>query len=275
MYSRFRRCINIKYIKIHPIHRACKFRMYWQDLDVLCLYWGCIRCIRCILIVFGMYCASILGVLELRINWLSMVIAGILTGFHWRMYWNHQCQQIQHEYILNTSWLQFQCILKPEKTCIIQIQYISITSKQSIVHHDQAWVHLTLHHSIHPSLSHYIMIRVSLHPIILALITSHWHHIGYHSLSLSSTAAQPLAVWLAGHCRGCRVGHHYCRARSTAGRGDTAGPGETAGRGDTAGPPAKLEVSISSFASGNLKSLAASSGNRAASHGDWASIAYL
>ena len=102
MYSRFRRCINIKYIKIHPIHRACKFRMYWQDLDVLCLYWGCIRCIGCILIVFGMYCASILGVLELRINWLSMVIAGILTGFHWRMYWNHQCQQIQHEYILFT-----------------------------------------------------------------------------------------------------------------------------------------------------------------------------
>ena len=182
----------------------------------------------------------------------------------------------------NTTWIHPEYILitvpmhpKTWKPCIIQIQYISITSKQSIVHHDQAWVHLTLHHSIHPSLSHYIMIRVSLHPIILALITSHWHHIGYHSLSLSSTAAQPLAVWLAGHCRGCRVGHHYCRARSTAGRGDTAGPGETAGRGDKAGPPAKLEVSISSFASGNLKSLAASSGNRAASHGDWASIAYL
>ena len=54
------------------------------------------------------------------------------------------------------------------------------------------------------------------------------------------------------------------------------GPGETAGRGDTAGPPAKLEVSISSFASGNLKSLAASSGNRdrAANASDWASIAY-
>ncbi len=63
MYLLFRRCINMKYIEIHPIHWTCKFRMYWQDLHVLCLYWGCIRCIRCILIVFGMYCASILGVL--------------------------------------------------------------------------------------------------------------------------------------------------------------------------------------------------------------------
>ncbi len=41
-------------------------------------------------IVFGMYGVSISDVLEFRINCLFMVIAlmiaGILTGFHWRMY---------------------------------------------------------------------------------------------------------------------------------------------------------------------------------------------
>jgi hypothetical protein len=63
------RCINIEYIKIHPNYRACKVRMYWRDLDVLYLYRGCIRCIGCIHIVFGMYCASILGVFWLRIYW--------------------------------------------------------------------------------------------------------------------------------------------------------------------------------------------------------------
>jgi hypothetical protein len=62
-------------------------------------------------IVFGMYCASIADVLEFRIYCLFMaialMIAGILTGFHWRMYWNHQANkynintQIQHKYILN------------------------------------------------------------------------------------------------------------------------------------------------------------------------------
>ena len=77
MYLQFRRCINIQYIKIHLIHRACKFRMYWQDLDVLCLYWGCIRCIRFIKFVFDVYCVCILDVLEFR---LFMVIPGILTG---------------------------------------------------------------------------------------------------------------------------------------------------------------------------------------------------
>ena len=55
--------LTSKYIKIHLIHLACKSRMYWQDLDVLCLHWGCIRCIRCIKIVFGLYCLCILIVM--------------------------------------------------------------------------------------------------------------------------------------------------------------------------------------------------------------------
>ncbi len=58
-------------------------------------------------IVFSMYYVSISDVLEFRNNCVFMVIAlmmiaCILTGFHWRMYWNHQCQQIHHRYILNT-----------------------------------------------------------------------------------------------------------------------------------------------------------------------------
>ena len=128
MYLQFRRCINIQYIKIHLIHRACKFRMYWQDLDVLCLYWGCIRCIRFIKFVFDVYCVCILDVLEFR---LFMVIAGILTGLHWRMYWNHQCQLIQHhdKNIRKKFLLQCQYILSPEKTCIIQIQNLNTSSR--------------------------------------------------------------------------------------------------------------------------------------------------
>ena len=118
--------------------------MYWQDLDVLCLYWGCIRCIRCIKIVFGMYCVSISNVLEFRINCLFMVIAlmiaGILTGFHhWRMYWNHQCQQIQHKYILNTFLITVPIHPKPLKnmhnTDSIHLHYI-----QAIISTSSAWV---------------------------------------------------------------------------------------------------------------------------------------
>jgi hypothetical protein len=71
-------------------------------------------------IVFGMYCVGISNVLEFRINCLFMVIAlmiaGILTGFHhWRMYWIHQCQQIQHEYILNTLLITVPIHPKPLK----------------------------------------------------------------------------------------------------------------------------------------------------------------
>ena len=84
-------------------------------------------------IVFGMYCVSISNVLEFRINCLFMVIAlmiaGILTGFHhWRMYWNHQCQQIQHKYILNTFLITVPIHPKPLKnmhnTDSIHLHYI-------------------------------------------------------------------------------------------------------------------------------------------------------
>ena len=71
------------------------------------------------------------------------------------------------EYILNTQtglsntfWLQIQYILSPEKTCIIQIQYITITSLLSSIH----LIHLTIPHSIHPGLPHYI----SVHPTMVA-----------------------------------------------------------------------------------------------------------
>ncbi len=42
------RCIDIEYIEIHPNCRALQVWMYWRDLYVLCLYWGCIKCIWCI-----------------------------------------------------------------------------------------------------------------------------------------------------------------------------------------------------------------------------------
>ena len=74
-----------------------------------------------------MYCVCILDVLDFR---LFMVIAGILTGLHWRMYWNHQCQLIQHhdKNIRKKFLLQCQYILSPEKTCIIQIQNLNTSS---------------------------------------------------------------------------------------------------------------------------------------------------
>ncbi len=97
---------------------------------------------------------------------LLVVLGGperFLNRFHWTMSWNHQCRRIHLEY---TDWtVQYILITdpihpKPWKTCIIQIQYITITSLLSSIH----LIHLTIPHSIHSGLSHYI----SVHPTMVA-----------------------------------------------------------------------------------------------------------
>jgi hypothetical protein len=92
-----------KYIQyIGPVNSGCIGKIW--------MYCVCIEDVSdvsdVLKIVFGMYCVSISDVLEFRNNCVIMVIAlmmiaGILTGFHWRMYWNHPCQQIHYRYILN------------------------------------------------------------------------------------------------------------------------------------------------------------------------------
>jgi hypothetical protein len=116
-----------------------------------------------------MYCVSISDVSELMGHCRHFSV----IGFHWRMYssWNHQCQQIQHEYILNTFWLQFQYILSPDEICIIQIQYISITSKQGLVHHDY------YDHSVKPGYSWRhccILLACRTTWVLLSLAASDW-----------------------------------------------------------------------------------------------------
>ena len=107
-----------KYIQyIWPVKSACIGKIW--------MYCFCIEDVSDVSdvfkIVFCMYCVSISDVLDFRNNCVFMVIAlmmiaGILTGFHhWRMYWNHQCQQIQHKYILNTFLITVPIHPKPFK----------------------------------------------------------------------------------------------------------------------------------------------------------------
>jgi hypothetical protein len=126
-----------KYIQyIRPAKSGCIGKIW--------MYCVCIEDVLDVLdvfkVVFGMYCVSISNVLEFRINCLFMVIAlmiaGILTGFHhWRMYWNHQCQQIQHKYILNTFLITVPIHPKPLKnmhnTDSMHLHYIQATISTS------------------------------------------------------------------------------------------------------------------------------------------------